>query len=93
MVDAQSAAAAVVGALLAVLGGIGTLAVLVLSLAGVMEWQSLTWLLPLALVVGAGLLTYGLVDLAGDLVDAVGGDGLEGVTGQFDAGALERLLD
>jgi len=93
MVDAQSVVAVVTGAVLALLGGIGTLVVFVGTLAGVMEWSAGAWLLPLALVVGTGLLTYGAVDLAGDLWALVAGDGVEELTDAAGVRSLWRLLD
>lgn len=93
MVDSKAVAAIVTGGLLAILGGLGTLVVLVGTLAGVMEWSTVAWLLLVGFVVGAGLLTYGAVDLAGDLWGAVSEGDLGGLTDEFDASRIRHLLD
>lgn len=93
MVDPKAVAALVTGGLLAVLGGLGTLAVLLGTLAGVTEWTTAAWLLALSFVIGTGLLAYGAVDLAGDLLGAVSEDGLGGLSEEFDVRDLRRLLD
>lgn len=93
MVDAKAAAAIVTGVLLAAFGGLGTLAVLVGSLAGVMEWSTVAWALPLALVLGAGLTTWGVVGLADDLAGQLSDGGLSGLTEEFDTYRLKELVD
>ena len=93
MVDARSVAAVVTGALLAILGGLGAVVVLVGTLAGVMEWTTVAWLLLLGFVVGAGLLTYGAVALAGDLWAVVADGDLGGLTEDVDASRLRHLVD
>jgi len=94
MVEAKSVAAIVTGVLLAALGGIGTLVVLVGALAGVLEWGTLAWLLPVGVVLGAGLLTYGAVGLVSDLAGLVAGEGGPGGwLEEVGAGSLWRLLD
>lgn len=93
MVDAKAVAAVVVGALLALFGGLGALVVLVGTLAGAMEWSTAGWLLVVAFVAGAGLLTYGVVDLAGDLWGVVSDGDLSALTDEFDVSRLGRLLD
>ena len=92
MVEAESIAAVVTGLLLAVLGGIGTLVVLVGSLAGALEWTALAWLLPLGFVVGAGILTWGAVELLSSVTD-LGAEGLSDLPRRFDPSDLKRLLD
>jgi len=92
MVDAESIAAVVTGLLLAVLGGIGTLVVLVGSIAGVLEWTALAWLLPLGFVAGAGILTWGAVELLSSVTD-LGAEGLSGLTRRLDTSDLRKLLD
>jgi len=93
MVDARSVAAVVTGALLAILGGLGAVVVLVGTLAGVVEWTTVAWLLVLGFVVGAGLLTYGAVALAGDLWAVVADGDLGGLTEDVDASRLRHLVD
>jgi len=93
MVDATSVAAVVTGALLAILGGLGSLVVLVGALAGVMEWTTVAWLLLLGFVVGTGLLTYGAVALAGDIWGAVVEGDLGGLTEDLGASRLRHLID
>jgi len=93
MVDARSVAAVVTGALLAILGGLGAVVVLVGTLAGVMEWTTVAWLLLLGFVVGAGLLTYGAVALAGDLWAVVADGDLGGLSEDVDASRLRHLVD
>ena len=93
MVDAESITAVVVGALLAILGGLGTLVVLVGALAGVLEWTALAWLLPVAFVAGVGLLVWGAVELLSSVTDVVSGDGLSGLTSKVDTYKLKQLLD
>jgi|GEM_PF-3462222 len=93
MVDATSVAAVVTGALLAIVGGLGSLAVLIGTLAGVLEWTGVAWLLVLGFVVGAGLLADGAVDLASDLWRAVSDGDLGGLTDEVDASRLRHLID
>jgi hypothetical protein len=93
MVEAESLAAVVSGVLLALLGGIGTLVVSVGALAGVLEWTALSWLLPLAFVVGVGLVTWGTVELLTSATDLLSGDGLSGLTEKVDTYTLRNLLD
>ena len=73
----------------------GVLAVVVLvgTLAGVMEWTTVAWLLLLGFVVGAGLLTYGAVALAGDLWAVVADGDLGGLSEDVDASRLRHLVD
>lgn len=93
MVEAESIAAVVTGVLLALLGGIGTIVVFVGALAGVLEWTALSWLLPLAFVVGVGLVTWGTVELLSSATDLLSGDGLSGVSDSLDVTRLKNLLD
>lgn len=93
MVDARAVAATVTGLLLALLGGIGTLVVLVGALGGVLEWTALAWLLPLAFVAGAGLLTWGVVELLTGESDLLSGDGRTGLTDGVHLYRLKEYLD
>jgi len=93
MVDATSVAAVVTGVLLALLGGVGTLVVLVGALAGVLEWTALAWLLHLAFVVGVGLTTWGAVELLSSATALLSGDGRSELADKVDLGAIRKLLD
>ncbi|MFB6120474.1 MAG: hypothetical protein ABEJ68_05090 [Halobacteriaceae archaeon] len=70
MVDSRAVAALVVGVLLVLFGGIGSLVVLLGALFGVVDLTIASALFPLAFVAGAAALGYGvaaLLEEGGDL--------------------------
>lgn len=93
MVDTGAVVAVVVGLLLALVGGLGTLTLLIGTLAGLLEWGMTGWLLLLAFVGGTGIATYGVVTLADDVLGAVSDRDLSGLTEEIDTYRLRKLLD
>lgn len=87
MADAKLVAALVTGGLFAAIGGIGSLAVLVGALLGLVEWTAAGWILLVLFVGGAGLATYAGVALADEFT------GGEGLTDRVDPHRLLELVD